>query len=315
MATSGSDTYNSTRNEIIDFALRKTGQLAEGETASSQQTEDASEDLETMIKLWQGAGLHLWKYEEMRLFLVADQKSYDLSSSTSENWVVDTDINETTTAAAGAINDTAITVSSITGIANADVVGIITDDTTIHWTTVNGAPTGTTVTLTTGLDVAAASGAIMYSYTKRGVRPLQVTHGRNEVSSGNEVELTMIGREDYFRLSNKKASGSVIQAYYNPRLSGGRLFVWPTTSDERQFLNLTTQIPIEDMDASGNNPDFPAEWLAALKWNLAEWLIPEYGMTDQVTVALITNQATKTYKLAADFDIEEVDIIFAPDYS
>lgn len=312
MGLSGSSDYDSTRNEIINFALRKTGQLAEGETASSQQVQDAAEDLETLIKLWQAAGLHLWKYEEMVLFLIKEQESYDIPGS--ENWVKESDLTTTTTNTDEVISSTSIGVTSITGMSSADIIGIAVDDNTIHWDVINGAPTGTTVTLTTGLDVAATSGNAVYVYTSAAVRPLQITHGRTQVSTGSEVEITMIGREDYFRLSNKAASGSVVQAYYNPKLTNGKLYVWPTTSDERQFLNLTTQISIEDMDAAGNNPDFPTEWLAALKWNLAEWLLPEYGMTDQVTVGLIQGMAAKTYKLAEDYDIEEADIIFAPNY-
>ena len=313
MATSGSDDYSVTRNDIVQAALRKVGQLGEGEVPTAQQTNDGADDLERMVKLWQAAGLHLWKYEEMILFLVGSQKSYDLGTTTTENWLKESDLVSTTTAADAAISATAITVASITGIASGDIVGIITDDTTIHWDVVNGAPAGTTVTLTTGLDVAATSGAIMYAYTSRGVRPLQITQIRTQIDDNSEITHRMISRDEYFGLANKAATGSAIQSYYNPRLGSGRLFPWPTAQDERQFLNVSAQISIEDFDGSGNSPDFPAEWFDPLVWGLAERFLSEYGVIDPVTVQLVTSMAARTYEMAEDFDSEDTSLVFRPD--
>ena len=270
MARSGSDNYAVTRNDIINSALRKIGQLAEGETASAQQINDGAMDLESMAKHWQAAGLHLWKYEEMILFLVLDQKSYDIGPTTTENWLKASDLVETTTTADAAISATSISVTSITGISNGDFIGIITDDSTIHWTTVNGAPSGSTVTLTTGLDVAATSGAVVYAYTNKAVRPLEITQTRTQIDGNSEITHQMLSRDEYFGLANKAATGSAIQFYYNPRLDNGRLYPWPTSDNEREFLNITSQIQIEDFDGSGNNPDLPIEWADPLVWGLAK---------------------------------------------
>lgn len=48
--------------------------------------------------------------------------------------------------------------TSSTGILSGDVVGILLDDRTTHWTTVNGAPAGYVITLATALPSGAASG-------------------------------------------------------------------------------------------------------------------------------------------------------------
>lgn len=313
MATSGSDNFALTRNEIITGGLRKTGQLAEGETASSQQITDGALDLNTMIKLWQAAGLHLWKYQEMILFLVKDQKSYDLGPTTSEHWVKDTDLTTTATTADAAISDTAITVASIDGISNGDFVGVVVDDSTIHWTTVNGAPAGTTVTLSTGLDVAATSGNALYAYTNKAVRPLQITQVRTQISSNSEITHRMLSRDEYFGLANKAATDSPIQTYYNPLLVNGRAYPWPTSDDEREFLNVTAQIQIEDFDGSGDTPDLPIEWGDPLIWGLAKRFLTEYGVTDPMTVQLVTAFADEFYEMAEDFDTEDTSLIFLPD--
>jgi len=313
MARSGSDNYAVTRNDIINSALRKLGQLAEGETASAQQINDGAGDLESMVKHWQATGLHLWKYEEMVLFLVKDQKSYDIGPTTTENWVKETDLTTTNTTADAAISATTITVTSITGIAASDVIGVVVDDATIHWTTVNGAPSGSTVTLTVGLDVAATSGNKVYVYTSRAVRPLGISQIRTQIDPNSEITHEMLSRDEYFGLANKAATGSAIQAYYNPRLDNGRLYPWPTSDDEREFLNVTSQIQIEDFDGSGNNPDLPIEWADPLVWGLAKRLLTEYGVVDPTTVQLVLGMAQETYETAEDFDSEDTSLTFMPD--
>ena len=67
----------------------------------------------------------------------------------------------TTLTANGSGGNTTITVASITGIASGDIIGIKLDTGLYHFTTVNGAPAGSTVTLTAALPgsgVVATSG-------------------------------------------------------------------------------------------------------------------------------------------------------------
>ena len=314
MATSGSYDSNSTRNQIIDTALRKIGVLAEGETSSSQQVADAASDMERMIKAWQGQGIHIWKETEAVLFLATSQSIYSLGATTTDHYVLYDDLTTTTLSAAAADTATSLTVSSISGISDGDYIGIVMDDTTIHWSTVNGTPAGSTVNIDDAIDDDAASGNAVYAYTSKAVRPLQVRSARVQLDSTSETIVTEVGGEGYFDLSNKSASGVPISYYYKPALSNGKLYLYPTTSDERYYLNLTTYIPIEDFDTSSNNPDFPVEWHEAIVWNLGKRLLPEYGINDPVTVQMVVGMAAESLQIASDFDVEEGDIIIMPDY-
>lgn len=65
---------------------------------------------------------------------------------------------DTTLSVGASISATSITVTSATGIANGDVIGVLMDTGQTHWTTVSGAPAGNVVTLAVGLTAAAASG-------------------------------------------------------------------------------------------------------------------------------------------------------------
>ena len=68
---------------------------------------------------------------------------------------------ETTLTANGSGGATTLTVNSITGLASGDVIGVKLDTGLYHFTTINGAPSGSTVTLTAALPgsgVVATSG-------------------------------------------------------------------------------------------------------------------------------------------------------------
>ncbi len=64
MATSGTYTYQLTRNEIIQSALRKLGVLAEGQTPSAQNYADGMMALNTVISQLRAVGMPLWARSE-----------------------------------------------------------------------------------------------------------------------------------------------------------------------------------------------------------------------------------------------------------
>lgn len=314
MATSGSYNYSVTGASIIESSLRKCGMLAEGETASSSMSSNALGDLERLTKALQKDGIRLWKYEEMILFLVASQQSYDLGP-TGGNWLKKSALTTTALASAASSGATTITVDSASGVSTGDYIGVVMDDTTIHWTTVNGAPAGAVITLTVAIDDDAAVDNAVYVYTSKGQRPVDVSHARVQVDTTNETIVNMVGREDYFQLSNKAATGTPVEAHYNPLLTNGKLYLYPTVSDERQYLNLTVQYPLEDFDSTGNNPDFPQEWYLPLVWLLAQQIYIEYGVNDPVTVQKIEKEADKWYEKISNADDESASLIFGIDYT
>jgi hypothetical protein len=81
MATSGSTTLSSRRDEIIARALRLVGGLGQGETPSANQTSEAVIALNMFIK-WLGTkGILLWKREEISVTPVAGTQTYTLQAS------------------------------------------------------------------------------------------------------------------------------------------------------------------------------------------------------------------------------------------
>lgn len=309
MTTSGSFNYNLTRDEIITQALRTIGILADGENATGDQIADGNIKLNVMIKSWRNKGISLPLYQELVVFLEDSEDSY-LIGATGDKATTLNDYVKTELAAVAAIGASSITVDSITGIASGDVIGIVQDDDTIHWTTVNGAPSGTTITLTAVTTVAAAVDAHVYTYTSIAQRPLTVKGARLKVNDGNEVPLRVATRQEYFSYVNKTATGTINTVYYDPQIDNGRLYVYPTSNTTNDVVLLTVQRQIADFDATSDNADFPVEWLEAIIYNLAARMLSKYGI-DQITAAQIKQDAITYLQDAEDFDMED-SFSFAP---
>lgn len=116
-------------------------------------------------------------------------------------------------------------------------------------------------------------------------RPLQITQCRH-VEDSIATEMFPLTREEYFRLPDKSTSGKPTNYYYDPQLTTGTLYIWPTDSGANT-LKFTYRRPLEDIDSATDDPDFPPEWLDALTYNLAVRLAPFYGVSVSAEVANI----------------------------
>lgn len=309
MATSGSINFSLNRDEVIKAALRKLGVLAEGENPSSEQINNGAQALNVIVKAWQSQGIHLWKTKELTLFLTESQGKYTIDAS-SENATFDT-IVQTAVNGAASSGASTITVDSITGISNGDIIGIELSSTSMQWTTVNGAPSGTTVTLTDTLTAAVADDAVVYVYTTKAPRVLRVVDARRKDSAGNDVPINVVPRDTYYAIPNKGTTGKTSQVYYDPQLTNGLVYLWPEPDDVTDFIQMTVQTTLEDFDATTDTPDLPQEWYRPLIYTLASDLAPEYGL-DLNERAILHDMAEELKDEALSFDTEPNSIWFAP---
>lgn len=258
MALSGSYDFTVTRDDIIQEAMERCGVLRLNKSASADQLASLARSLNLKIKACQAAGLQLHTYKDAFLFLEADEDAYLLGPTgdhATESYV------KTTLGGDEAAGQTALTVASIAGISNLDNLGIELDNGTLQWTTVSGAPSGTTVTAAVALTSAASSGNAVFAYTTKIQRPLKVADLfiRNVDDFDRPIDLVSIS-EYRSNLTNKLAEGSVVHATYDPQLTNGRLLVWPTTNDVTDVLGFTYKKPVDDFDGATNNAAFPPDW-------------------------------------------------------
>lgn len=277
MATSGSVNYTVTRDDIITEALELLGRLANGDTVGTNDATSCARTLNMFVKHLQSRGVAFWKSKEITIFLQDATSSYTLGPTGTSPATVDT-VVKTELAAAASSGASTITVDSITGISSGDVIGVEMDDGTLHWTTVNGAPSGTTVTLTAATDDDASVDANVYAYTTGINRPLFLTELRLHEDGGTEIPMRLVSRNEYKRMSLKTTEGKPTMAWYDPQRTDGVLYIWPRTSSVKDYLVATARMPLEDFDAGTDDADFPQEWFLALAYNLALLAAPKFDL-------------------------------------
>lgn len=76
MSTSGTTTYSTSRNLIIEGALRILGVTAQGESPNSDMITEAASALNMMVKAWEADGMPLWATKEYSIPLTASVASY-----------------------------------------------------------------------------------------------------------------------------------------------------------------------------------------------------------------------------------------------
>jgi hypothetical protein len=291
MSTSGTSTYSRNRDQIIKAAARKVGAIEAGETPDSEVVTDFTEALNAWVKHEQGRGNLIWTTAEATLFLQADQTRYVLGATdhATESFV------QTTLSAAGASGATSVSITSASGMSASDNVGVVLADGSIHWTTISGAPS-TTLTIASGLASAASSGALVFAYTTRIVRPLRIMSARRyNFASAIDTPIAVEDRDTYFDLPNKTGAGMPNLIFYDRRggaNSTGLLHTWQPLETVTEAIKFTWARPIQIFGAASDDQDFPDEWVQTLIFNLAVVMAPEFNVPEQ-RLARLQNMADK----------------------
>ena len=180
----------------------------------------------------------------------------------------------------------------------------------MHWTTINGAPSGTTITLTAVLTDAVASGNIVYTYTTKMMRPLRIIDARvYNVTDDNEYNIQVNSYVDS-RISTD--TGVPNQIWYSPILLNGSLQVYPRFVAGADIIKIRFHSPFEDFDASGDTPDFPQEWYMSLFYDLAAIMGGKYGVPITERNAL-RSEAKEWRELALSNGTEEGSFRMTPE--
>jgi hypothetical protein len=304
MTTSGVTSFSVSRNDIIYMAMEDLGVYAPGfETPTAGQITMANKRLNAMIKAWQAAGVGLWLNLLCTLPMKSGATSY-LLGPTGDNCSASSGMGQTVVSAAASSGALVITVGSVVGMVSGQYIGVELDSGTIQWTTINGAPAGTTVTLAAALIGAASANNVVYFYAAKIARPIAIVEARSVNSSNVELPLRPVSRDEYMTLPLKSSTGPVVQYYYDAQTSNGTLFVWPVETDMASKILFTARTPVQDFVNAADTPDFPQEWFDALHFNLALRMAPAYKI-DQKQYVLVKEQAAICLADADGFDREQ----------
>ncbi len=303
--------YQVTAEEMIKDAMLLVQASDEDEAVSPAGTEVGLRRLNNVLKRLSTRGMHMWRRQEVVLPLIAGQSMYLLGdAATDAEWADEEDFFATTTTVAATSGASTITVDDATGIDDGDRIGVKLDDGTRQWTTVNGAPAGSVVTLTATLTDDVASGSSVYTYTTRPERPLRVIHARRRATAtANDVPVEIVAQEAYQSQPTKTGAGTVTMVAYKPTLTSGRLFCWQAGS-VNQLLRMTVEREFTVLTATSDTIDIPSEWTEAVLYQLAVALEPTYGQLDAGRVARLQAQAERLQLEAEMFDADPGSVFF-----
>lgn len=339
MATSGVVTFRTNRDQIIEGALRLCSAYDPENTSgpTAGQITNAAQALNLMVSTWKAIGLQLWERRNAVIFPQASQGIFVLGSPgpAGDHACLSTPLGsgfvQTTLSSSAASGDSSIVVTSTSGlsttgitatsITNAYNIGVQLDDGSVQWTTVNGAPVGTTVTLATTLTDSAAAGNYVFCYQTKLLRPLRILDAFTQqlsgdatgypTTGGNAIPVRIISKEEYNRFGNKASNGTPIQLAYELQSNTGYLYLYPNFLAANQLLFIEFTKPIDDFVNSTDDYDLPQEWGEALKFNLALRIAPEYEIPKE-KYNQIKELAISFYNIVKDYDQEAASVLIQP---
>lgn len=294
MATSGTVTFSVNELDIITDALTEIEAIGVGEALDPADIVLARRKLNLIVKQWVSQidfapGLKMWTRRTGYLFLQDGQVQYSLGPS--GDHATDSYVRTTLTANA-ALGAGTITVASATGIANTYNIGVVLNSGAIQWTTVNGAPAGTTVTLTATLTGAASSGNTVFCYQTKMRRPFELLSGVLRDTDGNDTPVDVnMGLAEYESIYSKTSEGSPARLYFEAQRTNAVAYIDCAPDDVTKVIRLPYLSYIEDFTSAVDDADFPAEWARALCLQLANDLCRPFGVTVPQSLRADLNEA------------------------
>jgi len=276
--------------DIISRAMKDIGALASGETPSPDEAQDAFDMLNDMIDQWSNEDMMIFYKTEIIYPITPGQTQYTIGPG-----------GQIGASITGSINGNILTVTAITSGAvavNQTLSGTgITPGTTItQMLTGAGGNVNEVGTYQLNISQSVASTAISLYYQ----RPLNIdsafvrintnSNGTPIVNGGLDYPVAILNVEDYQMIGLKTLNGPWPKAlYYQPTETLGNIFVWPNPAQGEMHIFANTNFG--RFVTMYDNVNLPQGYSMALRWCLAERLMPMYGKASQTQIAMIVAYA------------------------
>ena len=278
--------------DIISRALKDIGALAAGETPTADESQDALDMLNDMVAQWSNENMMVFYKTEIIFNTVQNTVQYTLGPGGSVGASFTGSISGTT------LTVTAITAGAITMGMTLSGTGITAGTTIVAFNTGAGGNVNEAGTYTVSIPQTASSTTISAYYE----RPLTIESGFVRVSTmqgGTSVAggyldypLDILSLEEYESLGIKQLNGPWAKMiYYQPSETLGTIYCYPNPAQGQ--LHLFTQTIFRQFQTLTDTITLPQGYNNALRWCLAERLMPMYGKASQVQIAMITGYAAQ----------------------
>jgi len=279
--------------DIISRALKDIGALEAGETPTPEAAQDAFDMLNDLIDQWSNESMMVSYKTEIVYPITSGVTQYTIGPGGTIGAVF-----------TGSISGNILTVTSISSGAIAlgmtlSGTGITNNTTIVAFQSGAGNNVNEAGTYTLNNSQTVSSTTINAYYQ----RPLAInsafvrintnSNGQPIVNGGLDYPVAILNVEDYEMIGLKTLSGPWPKAlYYQPSETLGNIYVWPNPSQGEMHIFADTLFARYN---SINDPIvLPQGYSMALRWCLAERLMPMYGKASQTQIAMITAYAAQS---------------------
>jgi len=278
--------------DIISRSLKDIGALEAGETPTSEATQDAFDMLQDLVDQWSNEDMMVFYKTEIIFPITSGQTQYTIGPTGN--------INASFT---GSISGTTLTVTGINsgGINLGQYLsgsGITAGTKIVQFLTGAGNNINEAGTYQVNISQTVASTTITGYYERplaldsAFVRINTYSNGQPITNGGLDYPVAVLNLEDYEMIGLKTLNGPWPKAvYYQPSEILGNIYVWPNPSQGEMhlFANTLFQRFVTLYDSLA----LPQGYTMALRWCLAERLMPMYGKASQVQIQMINAYAAQ----------------------
>ena len=288
--------------DIVSRALKDIGALEAGETPTPDAAKDAFDMMNDMIDQWSNENMMVFNVTEIICPVISGQTQYTIGPNPST-------LNFIGASFTGSIAGNVLTV---TGIASGAIAqgqtlsgtGITAGTKITQFLTGAGGNVNYVGTYELNISQTVASTSITAYYQKplnidsAFVRVNTTSNGQPITGGGLDYPISVLALQDYEMIGLKTLNGPWPKAiYFNPGSDSGNLFVWPNPAQGE--LHLFANTLFSRYESMYEDLFLPQGYSMALRWCLAERLMPMYGKASPTQISMIqtfAGQAKATLK-------------------
>lgn len=282
--------------DIISRALKDIGALEAGETPTPEAAQDAFDMFNDLIDQWSNENQMVFNVTEIVFTVVPGQTQYTIGPLASTPNFIGAQFT-------GSISGNVLTVSGITSgaVAQGQTLsgpGIAAGTKIVAFGSGAGGNVNEVGTYFLNISQNVASTNIVAYYQK----PLNIdsafvrintnSNGVPITNGGLDYQVAILALQDYELIGLKTLNGPWPKAlYFNPGEDSGNLFLWPNPSQGEMHIFANTLF--SRYDSYYTPITMPQGYMMAMRWCLAERLMPMYGKNDPQQIAMITSYAAQ----------------------
>ena len=278
--------------DIISRALKDIGALEAGESPSADAVQDAFDMLNDMVGQWSNEDMMVFYKNEIIFPITPGQTQYTIGPG-----------GQVGCSFVGSIAGNILTITAINsgGISIGQTItglGVTAGTKIVQFLTGAGGNVNEVGTYLVNISQSLSS----LTFTGYYQRPLTInsafvrintnSNGIPIVNGGLDYPISILNVEDYEMIGLKTLNGPWPKAlYYQPTETLGNIFVWPNPSQGE--MHIFADNIFSEFTTIYDDINLPQGYTMALRWCLAERLMPMYGKASATQITMINGFAAQ----------------------